>query len=70
MCPDFGGNRFHQFKEIDMRYLSNKSTRNFGAASFRNHFDGTFPDLVFIASCFLYVGGSIAMLLSNNATVV
>lgn len=53
-----------------MRYFSNRSTRNFGAASFRTHFDGTFPSLVFIASCFLYVGGTIAMLLSNHPTVV
>lgn len=52
-----------------MRNLGNKSTRAFGSDTFRNHFDGTFPGVVFIASAILYVGGSIAMFLSNTPTV-
>lgn len=52
-----------------MRRLGNKSTRNFGRNSFRRHFDGALPGIIFIASAILYVGGSIAMFLSNTPTV-
>lgn len=49
--------------------MSNKSTRDFGSQSFGNRFEGTFAGVVFIASSILYVGGTIAMFLSNTPTV-
>lgn len=48
--------------------MSYKSARDFGSKSFRR-FEETFPGAVFIATAFLYVGGSIAMFLSNTPTV-
>lgn len=47
--------------------MSCKSTRDFGSKSFQR-FEDTFPGVVFIATAFLCVGGSIAMFLSNTPT--
>lgn len=47
----------------------NNSTREFGSKSFRNRIESSFLGLVFIASTVFYVGGSVALFLSNTPTV-